>query len=92
MHANQVPAPVLGLSSRLSPEPRASLWDSPGSDTGPRVGFRGTDIFPKRSVFKEAPVMPSALEPCPGDGHQGGSRTGIRSATWCPRSVVFLHL
>ena len=81
-----VSAPV----SALSPGPHSGA--SPGSDTGPRVGFRGTDIFPKRSVFKEAPVMPSALEPCPGDGHQGGSRTGIRSAPWCPRSVVFLHL
>lgn len=81
-----VSAPV----SALSPGPHSG--DSPRSDTGPRVGFRGTDIFPKRSVFKEAPVMPSALEPCPGDGHLGGSRTRIRSAPWCPRSVVFLHL
>lgn len=81
-----VSAPV----SALSPGPHSG--ESPGSETGPRAGVRGTDISPKRSVFKEAPVMPFALEPCPGDGHLGGSRTRARSAPWCPRLVVFLHL
>lgn len=92
MHANQVPAPVLGLSSCLSPEPRASLWGFPGVRDRATCGCQRDRHSPKRSVFKEAPVMPFALEPCPGDGHLGGSRTRARSAPWCPRLVVFLHL
>lgn len=81
-----VSAPVSALS--LGPH----SGDPLASEAGLRVGFRGTDILPKRSAFKEAPVMPFALEPCPGDGHLGGSATRTRSAPWCPWTVIFLRL
>lgn len=91
MQVNSLPPSLVSAPvSALSPGPHSG--DPLGSEVGPRVGFRGTDILPKSSVFKEAPVMPFALEPCPGDRHLGGSATRTRSAPWCPRMVIFLHL
>lgn len=85
------PPPSL-VSAPAQPCAQGLTRDPLGSEVGPRVGFRGTDVLLKRSVFKEAPVMPFALEPCPGDRHLGASATRTHSAPWCPRMVIFLHL
>lgn len=78
-----VSAPV----SALSPGPHSG--DSPGSDTGPRVGFRGTDIFPKRSVFKEAPACPLHLSPAQGTGTWEGPGPGSAAPPGAPGRSSF---